>query len=147
MTDHVPGGSAHRHETVLTVFFDGACPLCRREIDFYRRQSGSERIDWFDLSTAAPDRPVAPGLDLETALARMHVMHPDGTFASGAGAFAAVWRSLPRFARLGRVASLRPITLVLELGYRVFLRLRPLWRAQPTDRCDARCETDPGRTS
>ena len=37
----------------LTIYYDGSCPLCRREIAFYRRQPGSERLDWMDVSAGA----------------------------------------------------------------------------------------------
>jgi len=37
-----------------TVYFDGACPLCRREIALYRRAAGEGRIDWVDASACAP---------------------------------------------------------------------------------------------
>jgi predicted DCC family thiol-disulfide oxidoreductase YuxK len=142
-----PDRSDRDAATALTVFFDGACPLCRREIAFYRKQHGSERIHWFDLSTAPRDRPLAPGLDLGAALARMHVMHPDGTFSSGAGAFVAIWRALPRFSVVGRIAGLAPVKFLLELGYRLFLRVRPLWRERTGVRCDSRCDTQAGHRS
>ena len=51
----------------LTVYFDGACPLCQREIAFYRRQRGSERITWHDISCMDTEH-VAPGLSRESAL-------------------------------------------------------------------------------
>ena len=53
----------------LTVFYDGACPLCRREIAFYRRRRGAARIRWLDISRA-PEGEVAPGLSRCAALAR-----------------------------------------------------------------------------
>ena len=30
----------------LTVFYDGACPLCDREISFYKRRRGAEGVRW-----------------------------------------------------------------------------------------------------
>ena len=141
-----PNRSERSAAAQLTVFFDGACPLCRREIDFYRGQRGSEHLDWVDLSAAPPVRPLAPGLDLGTALARMHVMHPDGSFSSGGAAFAAIWRALPRFAVLGKIASVPPVAWLLEIGYRLFLRVRPLWRTQPVGDCESRCDTGTGRS-
>ena len=45
----------------LTVYYDGACPLCRREIDFYRRRETDTPIDWVDVSRASSET-VAPDL-------------------------------------------------------------------------------------
>jgi predicted DCC family thiol-disulfide oxidoreductase YuxK len=41
---------------VLTVCFDGACPVCSREIAAYRWPAGAWRCAWVDLrGTAAED--------------------------------------------------------------------------------------------
>jgi len=34
----------------LTVFYDGACPLCRREIAFYQRLDRAQRLVWRDVA-------------------------------------------------------------------------------------------------
>jgi predicted DCC family thiol-disulfide oxidoreductase YuxK len=34
----------------FTVYFDGNCPICSREIATYRRSRGGETIDWIDAS-------------------------------------------------------------------------------------------------
>ena len=69
------------------VYFDGACPLCRREISFYRSRVEPGAIEWVDLS-AEDGTEVAPDLDRKRALARFHVRLPDGRLADGARAFA-----------------------------------------------------------
>jgi predicted DCC family thiol-disulfide oxidoreductase YuxK len=112
-----------------TVYYDGACPLCRREIAHYQAQAGAETIDWVDV--AASDAAPGPDLSRAAALARMHVRRADGSLAGGALAFAHLWSQLPRYARWGRVAAWPPVAVVLEVGYRLFLRLRRLWRAAP----------------
>ncbi|MCE2969742.1 MAG: DUF393 domain-containing protein [Burkholderiales bacterium] len=116
-------------DTRCTVYYDGACPLCRREIAHYQTQAGAELIAWVDV--AADDAAPGPDLTREQALARMHVRRADGTLASGALAFAHLWTQLPRYAGWGRVASWPPVAAVLEMGYRLFLRVRRLWRVAP----------------
>lgn len=110
-----------------TVYFDGACPLCRKEIAHYRRRAGAEAIDWVDAATCDP---AALGADLprEAALARLHVRRADGSLVSGAAAFATIWNSLPGYRWLAGLAARRPLLAVMETAYTGFLRLRPLWR-------------------
>jgi len=67
----------------LTVYYDGACPLCRREIDFYRRRSGGDSVAWVDAA-AFEDHLISPDLTRADALARFHVRLPNGTLESGA---------------------------------------------------------------
>lgn len=106
----------------LTVYFDGSCPLCQREIALYRRQRGAERLAWHDVSDGAP---TGPGLSCTDAMRRFHVRDAQGRLHSGAAGFARLWRSLPRWRVLGWVAAVPPIRWLLEIAYRGFLRIRP----------------------
>lgn len=104
----------------LTVWYDGGCPLCAREIALMRHLDPDQQVCFVDLETAQ-DTP----LPRQVMLERFHVSTPDGTTQSGAAAFAALWRSLPALRPLGRVAAWPPLLAVLEVAYRGFLRLRP----------------------
>lgn len=114
-------------DPALTVYFDGACPVCSREMALYRRQPGADACAWVDASACA-EADLGPGLTRAAALARFHVRRADGELVAGTRGFAALWRALPRTAWLGRLATLGPMPMLLDLGYRVFLSLRPLWR-------------------
>ncbi|WP_348272808.1 thiol-disulfide oxidoreductase DCC family protein [Pannonibacter tanglangensis] len=105
----------------LTVYFDGACPLCSREIAWYRSCRGADTVAWVNVAET-PRMP--PDLDRETALARFHVRLADGTLVSGAAGFAALWRRLPAFRLLGWIVSFRPVTALAERAYLLFLPLR-----------------------
>jgi predicted DCC family thiol-disulfide oxidoreductase YuxK len=113
-----------------TVYFDGACPVCRTEIAHYQRQRGADAIAWVDASTC-DEGAFGPGVDRAAVLARFHVREADGSLASGAAAFVSIWRRLPAFAWLATLASFRPVLAVLEAGYGLFLRVRPWWRPAP----------------
>jgi predicted DCC family thiol-disulfide oxidoreductase YuxK len=110
-----------------TVYFDGGCPVCSREIRFYQRRPGGGAFAWVDV-TRADAASLGPGLSREAALARMHVRRADGTLVAGAAAFAELWRGTPGLRWLGRLLAIPPLGVLAELGYRVFLRTRTLWR-------------------
>jgi predicted DCC family thiol-disulfide oxidoreductase YuxK len=107
-----------------TVFYDGSCPLCQREIGYYQGQAGADHVSWVDVS-ACPAGVVAPDLSQAAAMQRFHVRKSDGTLVSGAAAFAELWLKLPRWSWLGRVAQLPIISTMLEGLYRAFLPMRP----------------------
>lgn len=105
----------------VTVWFDGGCPLCRREIALMRRLDRRRRLECIDLTAPGAACPI----DRRTLLARFHARVGNGPMLDGAAAFAAVWRALPALAPLGRIAQWRPCARVLEITYRAFLRVRP----------------------
>ena len=74
----------------LTVWHDGACPLCRREIALMRRLDRAGAIDFVD----ATDEHASCPTDQADLLARFHASE-DGVLLSGAAAFAAMWRAIP----------------------------------------------------
>lgn len=111
----------------LCVYYDGGCPLCRAEIATYQRTEGGDAVMWVDAH-GCPPAALGPGLQRPDALARLHVRRADGTLLHGAAAFAEIWATLPRWRWLARLVRLPGVLPVLELGYRGFLRVRPLWR-------------------
>ena len=104
----------------VTVWYDGACPLCVREIAFMRRLDSRRAIDFLDI---APADAVCP-LDRQLMLARFHASE-DGVILSGAAAFAAMWRAIPMLKPLGFIARNAVILGLLERLYNRFLIIRP----------------------
>jgi len=109
----------------ITVFYDGECPLCTREIGFYQRQSGATDIKWVDVTIARQDA-LPDGLDRQKALARFHVQNAAGELVSGGEAFSTLWSSLPAFRWTGQLFRNNFLTWFLEMAYRIFLPCRPL---------------------
>lgn len=105
----------------LLVWYDGDCPLCRREIALMRRLDRRGAIQFVDVAKGTDD--TCP-VDRATLLARFHARE-HGRVLSGAAAFAAMWRAIPLLRPIGLAARNRWILAVLEAGYRGFLRLRP----------------------
>jgi predicted DCC family thiol-disulfide oxidoreductase YuxK len=104
----------------VTVWFDGDCPLCRREIALMRRLDRRGAIDFVDVASGQGACPI----DRADLLARFHARE-DGRLVSGAEAFAAMWRAIPVLAPLGRLARNGVVLALLERLYLAFLKVRP----------------------
>lgn len=105
--------------TRVTVWYDAACPLCRREIALMRRLDRSGRIAFVDIA-----RGTCP-LDRATMLARFHAQEAGGPMLSGAAAFAAMWRAIPLLRPLGLACHNARMLALVERLYTRFLRVRP----------------------
>ena len=85
-----------------------------------RRLDRKGAIDFIDLESGDVDCPV----DRADLLRRFHARE-NGQVVSGAAAFAAMWRAIPRLRPLG-LAARSPLVLAgLERLYVAFLRIRP----------------------
>ena len=115
------GAVDHALTPRLTVWYDGACPLCIREIALMRRLDRDKRIAFIDLTEPSGACP----LDRTIMLARFHATTTAGETLSGAAAFAAMWREIPALRPLGHVARLPGVLPLLERAYLLFLKIRP----------------------
>jgi predicted DCC family thiol-disulfide oxidoreductase YuxK len=104
--------------TCVKIWFDGACPLCTREIALM------QRLDWRITFIDVGDKAASCPIDRETLLSRFHALE-QGKMLSGAAAFAAMWRAIPLLRPLGLLARNRMVLRGLEWLYVRFLRVRP----------------------
>ena len=118
-----PAPAAAKVPVQLTVLYDGACPLCRREIGVYRGLQANIPVGFADVSDTA--QPLPLGTTRAQLMARFHVQRADGELLSGARAFLALWATLPGWRWLAFVGRLPGAAWVMECSYRFFLRGRP----------------------
>jgi predicted DCC family thiol-disulfide oxidoreductase YuxK len=107
----------------VSVFFDGSCPMCQREVRMYQKISSSTPITWIDVSSDLKEN--TTGRSCAELMSRFHVQKADGVVLSGARAFVALWLLFPSWRWLGRLGSLPLMPTILELSYRGFLLIRP----------------------
>lgn len=132
----------------LTLYYDGDCPLCAREIQLLRKRASSERLSLVDISLS--DFQVeSTGHSKEALQNRLHAHFAGGQWVTGLDATLWSWRAagMERWAAPLTWPALRPL---LELAYRLFCRLRPHlnWIPHPdaSKRCtDEQCEIKPPR--
>lgn len=102
----------------LTLFYDGACPLCQAEILFLSGRNQAGLLDFIDVHSNRYD-PSVVGVSCERAMAAMYAQYADGSVISGATVFPEAYRraNLPFLAWLFSRKALQPI---LQYGYQVF---------------------------
>lgn len=113
----------------VEVFFDGACPLCRREINMIRRRDCAGRIRFIDIA-AADFRAGDYGVSFDRLMAEIHGRLPDGTWIRGVEVFRRLYSAIGWGAAVW-LTRLPGISGLLDFGYRVFARNRLRW----TGRC------------
>lgn len=97
----------------ITVFYDGACPRCRRDRAEYERldpDSGNS-IEWLDI-TGEEEALKALGIDPRRAMLELHIQNTDGCILSELPAYQVLMARIPRYRWLGRFIGLpviRPI--------------------------------------
>ena len=63
----------------LTIFFDGGCPLCKREINFLQSKNQKGALSFIDINTSDFSSDLKYGITYKQAMDRIHAMKSDGS--------------------------------------------------------------------
>lgn len=88
--------SSNSIENVITVLYDGGCPLCAREIRHYQSLGGADSVAWVDI-TKTPGLEQRYGVSFDNAMARFHVRDEQGNWQTGAHGFVTLWKQFKAF--------------------------------------------------
>jgi predicted DCC family thiol-disulfide oxidoreductase YuxK len=119
------GSSYHKPEVnVVTVYYDGECHVCSREISVYQKADRGQ-LKLIDISH--PDFKASDhGLDPREVQKYFHVRTEDGRVRKGVDAFVEIWKVLPNYRFLVSIAHFPPVNFLMRLGYEAFAAVRPL---------------------
>ena len=124
----------------IEVFYDGGCPVCRREVRVLRRLDRRGRIRFTDIDAPGFQAP-SPGPDLDELMARIHARLADGTWIQGVEVFRRLYAAVG-FGGLVTLSRWPGISHLLDRAYAVFARNRVRWFG----RCTANtCTAEPGQ--
>jgi predicted DCC family thiol-disulfide oxidoreductase YuxK len=110
----------------LTVFYDGACSVCSREMSYYRSKA-DQRVQFVNI--ASEDFCAESyGKTNEDFQRELHVRDAAGIFYTGVEAFRTLWDALPSpfYPLLSSFVGLPGINLAACVGYRLFAKFRHL---------------------
>lgn len=115
---------------MISVFYDGMCGLCSREIAVYRRMDRKGRFDWVDISRH-PERLEAVGVSYDTAMREFHVCDGEGRVHTGVDAFVILWRGIGLLKPLAFLVRLPVIYPLVKGAYQQFAQ----WRLKRPQQC------------
>ena len=79
----------------IKLLYDGACPLCLREVNFLqKRDAGRGLINFVDITCDRYNPEENGGIDFETAMGRIHAVLADGRVIKNVEVFRQVYETL-----------------------------------------------------
>lgn len=116
----------------IKLLYDGACPLCLREVNFLRkRDAGRGLVAFVDIA----DLDYAPenngNIDFETAMGSIHALLPNGTVMVGVPVFRKVYEVLG----MGWVYAITKLPIIGPIADFIY-DIWANWRLKLTGRAD-----------
>lgn len=108
--------------STIRVFYDGACPLCQREVKRYQKlvATHSETIDWIDISNNA-DALNEEYINYEDAMRLIHIKDGSGVHQVGLEAMLTLWDKIPYYRVISGLIRKLPKTHPLLAKFYEFL--------------------------
>ena len=119
------------------VFFDGQCPICRREIDMIRRKDKQNQLILTDI---ADENFVAQGVSLTQLMKEIHGRRSDGSYVKGVEVFREIYERIG-FGILVKPTRLPVIRHLLDWAYQVFAKIRYSGAKRRMKKNNASCDS------
>ena len=120
-------------QSKISLYYDGLCHLCSREINHYRKMAGSEKIRFVDI-TALDFRAESENLDPTEIHKVIHVRDRQGQIHKGVDAFICIWSELTALKKFVSMTRFGLVYWALNAAYSIFAHLRPML---PRKSCEA----------
>ena len=116
---------------MITVFYDDRCPLCRREIEYYKNKSASATINWCGISQHICTLE-KHGVSYLASLKMLHAINAEGKICRGIDAFILIWQQLAGWKWLAWLINLPVIYRASKELYSIFAH----WRFNGLSYCE-----------
>jgi predicted DCC family thiol-disulfide oxidoreductase YuxK len=126
-----------------TIYYDGLCQLCSREIDVFRRRVTDGSLAYVDIADPGFDA-AGHGVDADRVYKHMHVRdEASGRMFIGVDALIGMWECVPGFRWLAAFARLPVLRQLMDVWYAVFAWVRPKLPKRKQAGCQSgRCAVD-----
>lgn len=108
---------------MISVYYDGKCGLCSREIGYFKKRPSKQAIVWHDIASD-PSALAGTGLCQADALLYLRVRDGAGDLKTGVDAFIVLWSQFAGWSVLARLVSLPGTYSFTSWLYRHFAHRR-----------------------
>lgn len=116
----------------IKLLYDGACPLCLREVNFLqKRDAGRGLVKFVDIADLNYTPEEHGGIDFETAMGRIYAVLPDGSTIVGVPVFRKVYEVLG----MGWIYAITKLPVLGPIADSIY-DLWADWRLKLTGRAD-----------
>lgn len=109
---------------MITVFYDGKCGLCSKEIRHYQKIAPQGIFNWQDVNELSEAELKKNNINLVETLKILHAQDTNGIFYKGVDAFIIIWSNLNRWKILAKIVSFYPIKILANFIYNIFAEYR-----------------------
>ena len=115
---------------MINIFYDDRCPLCCKEIEYYKKIPSPAILNWCGISehTATLEK---YGISYLDSLKILHAVNTEGKTYKGVDTFVLIWQHLARWKYLAWFVRLPLIYQMSKLIYSIFA----YWRFKNLDHC------------
>lgn len=114
----------------VTIFYDGKCSLCAKEINHYKRIAPAGTFVYEDI-TQSENALNASGISLKDGLKWLHAQDDNGKLHIGVDAAILIWSQLKRWKLLAQFISLPMMYSIAGWCYKQFAE----WRFKRLTHC------------
>jgi predicted DCC family thiol-disulfide oxidoreductase YuxK len=116
----------------VELLYDGACPLCVREVNFLKTKDANRGlVSFVDIADDNYDPAAHAGIDFETAMGRIHAILPDGSVVQNVEVFRRTYEILG-IGWIYAMTKIPAIEYIANLLYGIWADLRLLLTGRPT---------------
>lgn len=108
---------------MITVYYDGKCNLCSREINYYKSIANDNDFNWLDIAKN-PKYLKSIKVTQPEALMQLHATDQNNKLYVGVDAFILIWNNLRFWKILSIIISLPLIKQISIFTYKRFAKFR-----------------------
>ncbi|MCR9205699.1 MAG: DCC1-like thiol-disulfide oxidoreductase family protein [Halobacteriovoraceae bacterium] len=109
----------------MTVFYDGKCIVCFKEISHYKKLDKHKLLRTIDIS-ASDFEASDYGLDSKQVNLNIHSIDARGNVFTGVGTFSEIWKRIDPYSKLAFILENQKLKPLFNIGYKTFAHyIRP----------------------